>query len=200
MPRRYSIADYLRIESDSAERHEYWDGQIVAMAGGTYGHSLIISNLIGEIRNALKGKPCRVLESSMRIRIPGRTRYFYPDSTIVCGKPEFDPEDPKQHSIINPRVVIEVLSPTTEGFDRGEKFSFNRAIESMQEYVLVSSETASIETFYRQSDGTWLFSAFSGDQAIAKLRAVEIDLPLAEVYTGVEFPPPKPEDAELQPK
>src|SRR2546423_1270394 len=117
--RRYTVSEYLAFERTARERHEYRDGQIIAMAGGSYHHSLILSNLIGELHAALKGKPCRVLESNLRVRIQGTPLYMYPDATIICGKREIDPNDELLETVTNPRTIIEVLSPTTEAYDRG---------------------------------------------------------------------------------
>ena len=183
--RRYTVSEYLMFERAAHERHEYRDGQILAMAGGTYRHSLILANLIGELRNALKGKPCRALESNLRVRIPRTPLYTYPDASVVCGEPQFDPNDDALETIINPRVLLEVLSPTTEAYDRGEKFTRYRQIESLQEYVLLSQDLPRAEVFLRQPDGTWLFSVSSGLEGKLKLAALGVEIPLVEVYAGV---------------
>jgi Uma2 family endonuclease len=192
-PRRYTIEDYFRIARDSTERLEYIDGEIVAMAGGTYNHSLIVANFGGELRNKLKGKPCRALESNLRVGIVRAGRYTYPDIPVVCGPPQFDPRDAE--TIVNPRVLIEVLSPSTERSDRGEKFNRYRLLESLQEYILVSQDKPLVECFLRQSDGGWLLMHFAGMEAIAKLRSLEVELPLAEIYAGVEFPPAEEDES-----
>ena len=151
----YTIAEYLDLEEKSVGKNEFHDGEILAMAGGSYSHSLVAMNLIGELRNRLRGSPCRPLESNMRVRIGKRLNYVYPDSSIVCGKPQFDPDDRKQTTIINPRVIFEVLSESTELYDRREKFALYRDVESMEEYVLISQSKALIEVFSRQKDGAW---------------------------------------------
>lgn len=188
-PRRYSIEEYFRIADDSEQKLEYIDGDVVAMAGGTYNHSLITANVTGELRQLLKGKPCRVLESNLRVGIPNNLRFMYPDVPVVCGKPEFDPRDRKNLTLVNPRLVVEVLSPGTERNDRGEKFTRYRELASLQEYVLVSQNRAQVETFFRQSDGTWLLTPYAGMGTIVRLRSLEIQLPMTEIYSGVEFPP-----------
>lgn len=198
-PRRYTIEEYLRIADDSEERLEYIDGQIVSMAGGTANHSLICANSVREIGNGLKGKPCRVYESNLRVGIPRTPRYMYPDTLVICGKPEFDPRDRKSLSVLNPRLVVEVISESSERNDRGEKFTRYRLLDSLREYILVSQTRPEVQTYYRQPDGTWLFTPCIGMEAVVHLRSVEIDIPMTEIYAGVEFPPeppPKPDVAE----
>jgi Uma2 family endonuclease len=191
--RRYTVEEYLRFEAESPERHEYHDGEIVAvgellaMAGGSLNHSLIIANVIRELGNRLRGTPCRVFDSSLRIRIPRKTLYAYPDVSVVCGPTAFDPDRSLGETILNPRLIVEVLSPGTEAYDRGKKFARYGEIDSFQEYVLVSQDTMFVETFFRQADSTWQFRNFSGSDGVARLRSVGADLSLAEVYAGVEF-------------
>ena len=186
---RYTVTDYLQLERSAQERHEYRDGEILLMAGGTADHSLILVNVIGELRNRLKGKPCRAYESNLRIRIPRTVLYTYPDISVICGPRQSDPTDPSGETMTNPRLIVEVLSPSTEAYDRGEKFDRYRKLDSLQEYVLVSQSTPRIETFLRQPEGNWLLTPISGITAVAKLRSIDVELPLAEVYAGVEFPP-----------
>ena len=186
-PIRHTVAEYLRLEESSVEKHEYRDGEMLSMAGGTPRHSLIISNVVGEGRNALKGKPCRMYESNLRVRIPRSLLYTYPDATIVCGPLQFDPNDVNRMTIINPKVLIEVISTGTESYDRGEKFDRYRTLESLEEYILVNQAQPSVQSFLRQPDGTWSFAWFDGLEAVMRVRSVGIDLPLAEVYAGVDF-------------
>ena len=114
------MAEYLELERAADERHEFHDGEILAMSGGSLEYSLITANLVGEMRNALKGKPCRVAESNLRVGIPQPGRYVYPDALVYCGPPQFDPQDVDRHTLLNPRVIIEVLSPSTEAYDHGD--------------------------------------------------------------------------------
>lgn len=187
--RRYTLAEYFELERTSAEKHEYVDGEILMMAGGSENHSLIITNTIRSIGNRLQGKPCRVYESNLRIRIPRTPLYVYPDISIICGPTQRDPDDHTGNSVTNPRLVIEVLSPSTEGYDRGRKFERYMKLESLEEYVLVSQETARVESFWRREGGSWLLTPVSGIEGAAKLRSLDIELPLREIYAGVEFPP-----------
>jgi len=181
-----TVEEYLRAEALSDIRHEFHDGEVLAMSGGTYDHSVIIANLIRQLGNRLEGKPCRVLESNLRVRVtPGN--YVYPDASIVCGPPQFDPQDPNRTTILNPRVVIEVLSESTEGYDRGDKFTQYREIAGLEEYVLVSQGRPLIETFVRQPESGWLMLPTSGIDAIAVIRSLKIELPLRAVYADVTF-------------
>jgi len=185
--RRYSVAEYLELERAAEERHEYHDGEILAMAGGSPDHSFISANLVGELRNALKGKPCRVGESNLRIGIPGVSRYVYPDAAIICGPLLYDPRDTERQTIVNPKVIIEVLSPSTEGYDRGDKFAQYREIESFAEYILVSQDRANVESLLRQSDGAWSILAFSDRAGMAQIRSLGLKIPLSEIYAGIEW-------------
>jgi Uma2 family endonuclease len=186
---RYSVEEYLRLEGDSAERHEFRDGQIVAVSGGTEPHSLIIANVVGALWGRLRGGPCRVYESNLRLRIPRKPLYCYPDASIVCGPAQYDPQGPQRTTILNPRIIIEVLSPSTEAYDRGEKFTDYREIDSLEEYVLIDQKEPSVQTFLRQGDGTWSFAAWAGMETAAKIRCLGLEIPMAELYAGVEFPP-----------
>jgi Uma2 family endonuclease len=187
--KRVSVEEYLRQEEASPERHEFHDGEVLAMAGNSYDHSVIVSNLNRAIGNRLKGKPCRPLNGNIRVSIPSISRYLYPDLIVFCDRANLDPADRSTGSILSPRVVFEVLSKSTEAYDRGKKFSYYRELESMQEYVLVSQYSATIETFFRQN-GIWTFGSAQAMDAELILRSVDITIPLKEIYEDVEFPPP----------
>jgi Uma2 family endonuclease len=184
----FTPEEYLRLERDSAEKHEYYRGEIFAMAGGSPEHSLICANVIGELRNRLRGSACRPYDSNLRVRIPTTTLYTYPDVSVICGPTEFDPLDVRRESVLNPTLLIEVLSTSTEAYDRGAKFESYQQIASLREYLLVSQNFPRAETFLRQPDGTWLYSAAKGGEAVIRLASVQVELPLAEVYTGINFP------------
>ena len=186
---RYTPEEYLRREYDAKEKHQYYHGEIYAMAGGTAQHSLITSNVNGELRARLKGGKCRVYDSNLRVRIPRTTLYTYPDVIVACGELEFDPVDKRQTTILNPTLLVEVLSPSTEAWDRGEKLQNYIQIESLREYVLVSSERLSVETFFRQADGTWLYAPTTPPATGVQFKSLNVELPLAEIYAGVTFPP-----------
>lgn len=186
---RYSILEYLSREREALEKHEYRDGEILMMAGGTGNHSLIVANTIRSIGNRLEGKPCHVYDSNLRIRIPKSILYTYPDVIVICGPRETDANDANGETFTNPRLLVEVLSPSSEAYDRGEKFSRYRLLDSLAEYVLVSQDTHRVETYFRQPEGTWLLNPISGLQSMARLRSLDIELPLREVYAGIELPP-----------
>jgi Uma2 family endonuclease len=132
-----------------------------------------------------------VMSSDMRIKIPRNPQYFYPDASVVCGQPEFDPQAGERTTLLNPKVVTEVLSPSTESYDRGKKLAQYIKIPSLEEYVLVSQDEPRLDTFFRRDDGSWTFSVSAGSDATVALRSMGMDVPLAEIYAGIEFPPQK---------
>jgi Uma2 family endonuclease len=168
------------------------------MSGGTYEHSLVIMNLGAAIHSRLRGHRCRALDSNMRVAISSAGRYVYPDLSILCEAPRFDPEDPKHTTIMNPRVILEILSDSTEAYDRGAKFEAYRAVESLEEYVLVAQRKAYVESYLRQSDGTWSLATYEGVENVMRLRSLNIEISLRDVYDGVEFRPPLPPPAEAR--
>lgn len=187
LPSLMTAEEYFRFEAAADERHEYRDGVVVAIAGGTYNHSLILMNVGAALHSRLKGGPCRVLESNLRLRIPRKAKYYYGDVPVVCGDPQFDPAAPRSTTVLNPRLIVEVLSDSTEGFDRGEKFADYRDIESFREYALVSQHTPRAEVYLRQEDGSWRFQPSAGLDAVVRLESIGVELPLAEVYASVQW-------------
>lgn len=182
-----TVAEYFRMEHVAAAKHEFRDGRIIAMAGNSYNHCVIAANTIMALGLQLKGKPCRVLDSNLRVGIPGTALYTYPDASVFCGPPHMDAADPTGMTATNPRVIVEILSESTEAYDRGEKFNRYRRLDSLQDYVLIRQDAPGIETFHRQAEGTWLFSSVSGLAAAVHIAGLQIDLALADVYAGVEF-------------
>jgi Uma2 family endonuclease len=186
--RRYTAEEYLRLEQDAVDKHQYYRGEIFAMSGGPATHSLINANLIRVIGNALLKSPCRVYDSNLRLRVPRTTLYTYPDATIVCGEHNFDPQDPFGQTVLNPTLVAEVLSPSTEAYDRGAKFENYQQIDSLREYVLVSQEVIRVETFLRQPSGNWLYAA-AGVGSSVHLASLHIQLTLEDMYAGAGLSP-----------
>jgi Uma2 family endonuclease len=186
-PRSYSIAEYIRLEQQTDEKHEYVDGQIVAMAGGTLRSALVAANLTAALHRALDGSPCRVYTSDARIRA-GRTPFLtYPDISVICGLVGTDTDDPTDTTATNPRVLIEILSPSTEMYDRGEKFSRYRRISSLEEYVLVAQDKPTIETFHKNKAGEWVLDEAMGLKSTLKLKSLKIKLKLEDIYSGVKL-------------
>src|ERR1019366_2678061 len=145
---------YLEIERQAEFKSEYYDGEMFAMGGARRGHNLIVWNLAGELGQQLRKRPCEAYQHDMRVRVSATGLYAYPDTVIVCGEPQF--LDATQDTLLNPTVIVEVLSPSTEAYDRGRKFELYRAIPSLTHYLLVSPERMSAELFTRQEEGRWL--------------------------------------------
>ncbi len=181
----YSTVDYLTFEDESQEKHEYHDGYIVSMAGGTWNHGVISANTISSINSQLKNRNCIASTSDVKVSAQKVNHYYYPDGLVICGKPRF--EGNRKDIILNPTLIVEVLSKSTESYDRGEKFAMYRTIPSLQEYVLVSQKTAHIESFSKNEQGIWQLAEAKGAEEILPLYSLEIDLPLADVYSKVIF-------------
>lgn len=179
---RMTEGEYLAFERTSDVRHEFADGEIFAMAGGTYEHTTVAANIITELRNALRGRKCSVQTSDMRIHIPSRGRYVYADASVVCGRPVF--LDENHDTLINPRVVVEVLSPSSEEYDRGEKFALYQTLPSVMHYVLAAQDKPCIEVFTRKADGTWDLRKYGPGDQLA-LETLEISIAIDEVYSNV---------------
>lgn len=178
-------SEYLAFERASEEKHEFADGEIFAMSGGTMEHSAVAANIIAELRGALFGKGCRVLTSDMRIYIPETGRYVYPDGSMVCGRPEFT--DETRDTLLNPRLVIEVLSESSEAYDRGDKFAGYRSIPSFSEYVIASQKEQLIELFTRQPDGSYTLRIHGPGERVA-LTSVGASIEVDRVYADVFDP------------
>ena len=158
-------------------------GEIFARSVGTFEHSLVATNIIGEVRSAVAGRACRVLYSNMRIHIPASNRYVYPDATVFCGQPLFT--DSVRDTLVNPRLVVEVLSDSTEAYDRGDKFAAYRSIPSLEEYVLASQKEPRVEVFSRQPDGGWALRIYGpGDRAV--LGSLDCSIEVDRSYEGLK--------------
>jgi len=179
---RYTVEEYLARERAAETKSEFYDGEIFAMAGGSEAHNLIAGNLIRDVGTGLRGRSCRVYPSDMRVKVPTGL-YTYPDVTVVCGQPEF--EGDRRDILLNPIVIFEVLSPSTEGYDRGKKFEHYRQLPSLEAYIVVAQDRSSIEHFGRQSDGSWVLTAPS-DGKLA-IPALGVELSVDAAYDQVEF-------------
>lgn len=174
---------YLVQERQSTERSEFIHGQIYAMAGASREHNQLVFNLAGLLHAQLRQKPCSAFVADMRVRTRPNEAYFYPDLTVVCGDMQF--EDEESDTLTNPTLIIEVLSPSTEGYDRGAKFAHYRRLASLQEYVLVAQDRLSIERYVKNEQGQWLlFEATEGDEVIV-LATIGCTLTISDVYEKV---------------
>jgi Uma2 family endonuclease len=176
--------EYLERERAADTKSEYYGGEMFAMAGASFAHVTIVANLLVELGSNLKQKPCRVYPNDLRLAIGAAGLYTYPDVMVICGKPVF--ADAHLDTVTNPVLVIEVLSPSTEGYDRGRKFESYRAIPSLMEYLTVSQHSVHIEIHTRQADSTWLLRDVR-DSGPVKLQSIGIELQLSDIYEEVEF-------------
>lgn len=182
----FTVENYLEFERNQPERHEFLDGSVYAMAGESISHSTICFNLYRITGNELRGKRCRGFSPNMKITVNDRGLFAYPDLAIVCGEPEF--YDNRKDVIINPTVIFEVLSPSTESYDRGEKFlRYSNFIETLEDYILISQDEFLIEHFSKKENGGWEKSEIRGSDAILKIDSIECEIFLSELYELVDF-------------
>ena len=182
---KLTVAEYLEIERTAEFKSEFFDGVMYAMAGASPPHNFIKENLSGELHAQLKGGPCRSLSADQRVRVERTGLYTYPDLLIICGTPEYSVEDP--FCLINPVAVVEILSPSTERFDRGAKFRNYQQIPSLVEYILVAQDEPVCERYIRQADNSWGLVSFVGLEATLVFTSVAAQIPLADIYAGVTF-------------
>ena len=177
---------YLELDRAAEYKSEYYDGEMFAMAGAPEGHTLVAANVLASLHAQLRARPCRAYGSDMRVQIRPHGRYAYPDVTVVCGQPEFT--DGRRDVLINPTVIVEVLSPSTANFDRGFKFDAYTAIASMREYVLIEPSRVSLDVFTRQPNGRWLLAKALRLEDTIDLESIGCQLALSDVYEKVDFP------------
>ena len=182
---RLTPEQYLELDRASELRNEYYNGQVYAMSGGTHTHALIIGNIASELGSALRKQPYLVTPAVVRVRVSPEGLYTYPDIAVVCDDPKFI--DTRRDTLLNPVLLIEVLSPSTEAYDRGFKSAQYRKIESLQEYALVSQTEARIEVFRRQPEATWLLTESIGLESGCRFDSVDVSVALAGVYSKVSF-------------
>jgi Uma2 family endonuclease len=189
--RRLTPAEYLALEVASEGRHEFFGGEMFAMSGGSYWHNLVKDNLAHALRNRLAGRGCTVLTSDQRVKVDATGLYTYPDVVVFCGRPVF--EDGVHYSATNPLVLAEVLSDSTEKYDRGVKFGHYRQLPSVEEYLVLAQDRISVERYRRQTagePGSWLLTAVVDPAGMVEFESLGITVPVADIYAGVEFPPP----------
>ena len=184
-PEEYITLERKAIPDAETVRSEYINGEIINMPGASFAHNLITNNISGELHARLKGSTCAVFANDMRISVPTAKSYFYPDVGVVCEDPRF--EDDVFDSLLNPIVIVEVLSPSTEAYDRGEKFAHYRQLTSLQEYVLVSQDQIRVD-HYRRQERLWIFTDIEKHDEILQFPSLQCELPLQDIYARVTFP------------
>ncbi len=185
--RNYTIEEYLDIEDDSEVRYEYHDGEIFMMAGAMPAHSLISANLSRAIGNALGNKNCMPMDGSLRVYVESINKIVHPDISVICGSIETDAT--RKSLVKNPILIIEVLSESTEAYDRGDKFAIYRQIPSFKEYILVSQREAVVESFYREDKIRWHINRVEGLDTEIEVKSLDITLSLSDIYRMVVFEP-----------
>jgi Uma2 family endonuclease len=178
-----SPEEYLEFERNSASKHEYLKGEVFAMTGASLRHNIITANILADLKRQMKQTDCNAVANDMRVKAPGATLYTYPDVVAYCGEPLL--EDKKFDTLLNPCLIVEVLSKSTAAYDQEEKFGYYRTIESLNEYVLVAQNAHYVAQFARQPDGRWLVTDIRGLESSVELTSVPCALALREIYDGV---------------
>ncbi len=193
-----SAEEYLRLEAREGVRYEYFQGEIFAMVGGTANHSIIKLNTGTAFTVALRGTPCRPFDSDMRVKVEATGLYTYPDLSICCGPRQMEGDT----TLVNPTVLVEVLSPSTESYDRGTKFLHFEQIPSLQHYLLIAQDVVRIEHFLRQGSSQWLRTAYKDQDAKIRLESLQMELSIADIYQDVEweYPPQLHQSTPIIPK
>jgi Uma2 family endonuclease len=172
--------EYLEIERQAEYKSEYVDGVVYAMSGASFRHNTIVANVVAELVQQLRESPCRALPSDMKVRMPDSSKFFYPDVSVVCGEPEF--HDDRSDVLLNPTLIVEVLSKGTAAFDRGEKFQAYQRLDSLQEYILISQDKHLVEHYARQTKESWTYTAAVGLESSLALPSIDCTLSLRAVY------------------
>lgn len=181
---------YLAIEAETGLKHEYFNGEVFAMAGGSPNHSALQAQLTGQLYAQLKGRPCRLFSADLRVTVEAAGLYTYPDLSVVCGGAQFD----DHNTLLNPTLLAEVLSPSTEAYDRGAKFGLYQQLPSLRQYLLISQDQRMVHLYTRSDDGKWTFEQHTQPDATIDLTSIGCTLNVGELYEQVELPlnPPHP--------
>ncbi len=183
----YTLEEYLELDHESEERIEFWDGHVFTLAGASNNHDQIQGNGYFALRSKLQGKPCRVFLSEMRVKVPEYPPYRYPDLSALCGEAKFEKLG-KQELLVNPQLIIEILSDSTAEFDRSYKFTYYKSIESFTEYILIAQDRSHVTQFVKQADNSWLHHEFNALEDQFYLASLDCEMALAELYQDVLFP------------
>jgi Uma2 family endonuclease len=187
--RRYTLEEYLELDRSSEERLEFWDGEVFCMSGGSQAHDRILVNCIVHFSAKLASAKCRVFSSDMRIKVPTAPPFRYADVSVLCVEAEFEAIGGVD-ALVNPQLIVEVLSPLTEAYDRGDKFTHYKSIPTLREYLLVAQHRPHVTRLFRQEDGTWIHTEVNEMAATLPLGSLDCELPLTEIYAGVSFEAP----------
>ncbi len=182
---RITPEEYLELERNSDIKHEYFDGEIFDMVGAKKNHNLINTSLTVNLVNRIGNATCRVFSNDMRVKIEKKSGYAYPDIAVACGDLEF--EDDQLDTLTNPIVIIEILSDSTEAYDRGDKFAYYRAIPTLQEYILVSQNKCRVEQFTKKEGRMWSMLYYEEIGQVIKIESIDCEVPLSDIYQWVEF-------------
>jgi Uma2 family endonuclease len=185
--KRYTPEEYYRLEHEAEYKSEYYRGEIFAMAGARTRHNRIVGNLIREVGTRLKGKPCEILPSDQRLKVQATGLRTYPDASVYCGKIQYDFEDPFKDTALNPTVLFEVLSKSTQNYDRGVKAENYRQIETLRCYVVVAQVEPYVEVHEPLADGGWAMHEIRSLEGAVRIAAIGVELPMREIYDRVEF-------------
>jgi Uma2 family endonuclease len=183
----YTLEEYLELDHNSEEKIEFWDGHVFTLAGVSEAHDRIQSNGHFYLRLKLRGRNCRVFLSDMRVKVPAYPPYRYPDLSALCGNPTFEMLG-KQQMLVNPSLIIEILSDTTAEFDRGYKFTYYKSIESFTEYILIAQDRPHVSQFIKQEENNWLNREYNDINDKFHLASLDCEIELNELYESVEFP------------
>ncbi len=183
---KYNLKDYFELEKNSEEKFEYWDGNVWSMAGASPAHERIVINVGGHLRELLRGKGCSVFSSNLKVKVPIYPPYRYPDLSVYCGQGIYETMDGLE-VLTNPQMLIEVLSPSTEAFDRGYKFSYYKSIPSFTEYLLIAANRPYITQFIKQNENEWIQREANGLDGKLVLPTFDVEILLSEVYLDIEF-------------
>lgn len=191
--KRYTLEEYFELERKSEERFEFFGGEVFCMSGVSREHDQIESNLNFYLRAKLRGRTCRAFLANMRLKVPSAPPYRYADLSALCGEAKFE-EIGGVDALVNPSLVVEVLSPSTEAYDRGDKFTHYKSIPGFSEYLLVAQHRPHVTHFAKQPEGSWTYNEYNDLEAVLKLSSLGCELGMAEVYENVAFesPPAEP--------
>ncbi len=184
--RKYTLEEYAELEKNSEEKLEFYDGDVWSMAGASPKHEIIVVNLSAELRNNLRGRGCRIYGSNLKVKVPIYPPYRYPDVTALCGQPIYE-NFYGLEVLVNPSLIVEILSPSTENFDLTDKFTYYKSIETFTEYLLISQDRPHVVLYTKQDEQVWLHREYNDLSAAVYLSSLDCEISLAEIYLDIEF-------------